>query len=167
MLVLTSMLTSFCKLFIAFRFFISLTFTIAYVCSFCCEFAFCKLIVFLSLCTFACEFNINASSELNMYCVFLFADMNDFCWLQNRSIMLFCSCLLVDELMLSSSHKFISISNIDFLISIVDVLSSDSELLLLLSFTLLFAKRNEKECIKWLFIFLFIKSFFEFQVLSF
>ncbi len=161
------MLASFCELFIAFRFFISLTFTIAYVCTFCCKFAFFKLIVFLSLCVFACEFSINALSELNMYCVFLFADVSDFYWLQNRSIMSFCSCLLVDELMLSLFHRFISISNVDFLISIVNVLSSDSELLFLLSFTLLFAKRSEKECIKRLFIFLFIKSFFEFQALSF
>ncbi len=81
--------------------------------------------------------------------------------------MSFCSCLLVDELMLSSSHRFVSISNVDFLISIVDVLNSDAELLLLLSFALLFAKRNEKERIKRLFIFLFIKSFFEFQASSF
>ncbi len=161
------MLTSFCKLFIAFRFFISLTFTIAYVCSFCCEFAFRKLIVFLSLCTFACEFSINASSELNMYCVFLYADVNNFCWLQNKLIISFCSCLLVDKLMLSSFYKFISIFNINFLISIVDVLSSDSELLLLLSFTLLFAKRDEKECIKRLFMFLFIENFFKFQALNF
>ncbi len=156
------MLTSFCKLFIAFRFFISLTFTIAYVCSFCCEFAFCKLIIFLLLCAFACEFSINALSELNMYCIFLYADVNDFCWLQNRLIMSFCSCLLVDELMLSSFHKSVSIFNVDFLISIINVLNSDSELLLLLSFMLLFAKRSEKKCIKWLFIFLFIKSFFKF-----
>jgi len=88
--------------------------------------------------------------------------------------MLFCSCLLVDELMLSSSHRFISISNVDLLISIVDllisivdVLSSDAELLLLLSFALLFAKRDEEECIKRLFIFLFIASFFEFRASSF
>jgi len=81
--------------------------------------------------------------------------------------MLFCSCLLVNELMLSSSHRSVSISNVDFLISIVDILSSDTELLLLLSFALLFAKRGEKECIKRLFIFLFIESFFEFQALSF
>ncbi len=81
--------------------------------------------------------------------------------------MSFCSCLLVDELMLSSSHRFVSISNIDFLISIVDILNSDSELLLLLSFALLFAKRSEKECIKRLFIFLFIKSFFKFQASNF
>ncbi len=161
------MLASFCELFITFRFFISLTFTIAYVCSFCCEFAFCKLIVFLLLCTFACEFSINASSELNMYCVFLYADVNNFCWLQNKLIISFCSCLLVDKLMLSSFYKFISIFNINFLISIVDVLSSDSELLLLLSFTLLFAKRDEKECIKRLFMFLFIENFFKFQALNF
>ncbi len=70
--------------------------------------------------------------------------------------MLFCSCLLVDELMLSSSHKS------DFLISIIDVLNSDAELLLLLSFALLFAKRGEKKRIKRLFIFLFIESFSEF-----
>ena len=156
------MLTSFCKLFITFRFFISLNFTIAYVCSFCCEFAFHRLIVFLSLYTFACEFSINASSELNMYCVFLFTDVSNFCWLRNKLTMSFCSCLLVDELMLSSSYKFISISNVDFLISIVDVLSSDAELLLLLSFALLFAKLSEKERIKRLFIFLFIESFSEF-----
>ncbi len=156
------MLTSFCELFITFRFFISLTFTIAYVCSFCCEFAFCKLIVFLSLCTFACEFSINALSELNMYCIFLYVDMNDFCWLWNRSIMLFCSCLLVDELMLSSFYKFVSIFNVDFLIFIINILSFDSELLLLLSFALLFAKQSEKKRIKRLFIFLFIESFFEF-----
>jgi len=81
--------------------------------------------------------------------------------------MLFCSCLLVNELMLSSFHRFISISNIDFLIFIIDVLSSDAELLLLLSFTLLFAKQNKKECIKQLFIFLFIESFSEFQTSSF
>jgi len=81
--------------------------------------------------------------------------------------MLFCSCLLVDELMLSSSHRFISIFNVDFLISIVDVLSSDAELLLLLSFTLLFAKRDEKKRIKRLFIFLFIENFFEFQASNF
>ncbi len=161
------MLTSFCELFIAFRFFISLNFTIAYVCSFCCEFAFRRLIIFLLLCAFACEFSINALSELNMYYVFLFTDVNDFCWLQNKSTMSFCSCLLVDELMLSSFYKFVSIFNVDFLISIVDVLSSDAELLLLLSFALLFAKRNKKKCIKWFFIFLFIENFFEFQTLNF
>ncbi len=161
------MLASFCELFIAFHFFISLNFTIAHVYSFCCEFAFRRLIVFLSLCTFACEFSINASSELNMYCVFLFTDVNDFCWLWNKSTMSFCSCLLVDELMLSSSHKSVSISNVDFLISIVDVLSSNAELLLLLSFALLFAKWGEKECIKRLFIFLFIENFSEFQASSF
>jgi len=76
--------------------------------------------------------------------------------------MSFCSCLLVDELMLSSFHRFISISNVDFLTSIVDILNSDAELLLLLSFALLFAKRDKKERIKRLFIFLFIKSFSEF-----
>jgi len=76
--------------------------------------------------------------------------------------MSFCNCLLVDELMLSSFHRSISIFNVDFLISIVDVLNSDSELLFLLSFALLFAKRGEKERIKRLFIFLFIKSFSEF-----
>ncbi len=76
--------------------------------------------------------------------------------------MSFCSCLLVDELMLSSSHKSVSISNVDFLISIIDVLNSDAELLLLLSFALLFAKRGEKKRIKRLFIFLFIESFSEF-----
>ncbi len=161
------MLASFCELFIAFRFFISLNFTIAHVCSFCCEFAFCKLIVFLSFCAFACEFSINASSELNMYYVFLFADVSDFCWLWNKLTMLFCSCLLVDELMLSSFHKSVSISNVDFLISIIDVLSSDAELLLLLSFALLFAKRDEKERIKRLFIFLFIENFFEFWTSNF
>ncbi len=161
------MLTSFCELFITFRFFISLTFTIACVCSFCCEFAFHRLIVFLSLCAFACEFSINASSELNMYCVFLFTDVSNFCWLQNKLTMLFYSCLLVDELMLSSFHRSVSISNVDFLISIVDVLNSDAELLLLLSFALLFAKRGEKERIKRLFIFLFIESFFKFQASSF
>ncbi len=159
------MLASFCKLFIAFRFFISLNFTIARVCSFCCKFTFRKLIVFLSLCIFACEFSINASSELNMYYVFLFADVNDFCWLWNKSTMLFCSCLLVDELMLSSSHKLILIFNVDFLISIVDVLNSDSELLLLLSFALSFAKQGKKERIKRLFIFLFIKIFSRFKLL--
>ena len=161
------MLTSFCELFITFRFFISLTFTIACVCSFCCEFAFRKLIVFLLLCAFACEFSINASSELNMYYIFLYADVSDFCWLQNRSIMSFCSCLLVDELMLSSFHKSISIFNVDFLIFIINFLSFDSELLSLLSFMLLFAKRNEKKCIKRLFIFLFIENFFKFQALNF
>ena len=161
------MLSSFCELFITFRFFISSNFTIAYVCSFCCEFAFRRLIIFLSLCAFACEFSINASSELNMYCVFLFTDVSNFCWLQNKSTMSFCSCLLVDELMLSSSHKSVSISNIDFLISIINVLNSDAELLLLLSFALLFAKQGEKECIKRLFIFLFIESFFEFQASNF
>ncbi len=81
--------------------------------------------------------------------------------------MSFCSCLLVDELMLSLFHKFVSISNVDFLISIIDILSSDAELLLLLSFALLFAKRDEKECIKRLFIFLFIENFSEFQASSF
>ncbi len=81
--------------------------------------------------------------------------------------MLFCSCLLVDELMLSSFHRFISIFNVDFLIFIIDVLNSDTELLLLLSFALLFAKRGEKERIKRLFIFLFIESFSEFQASSF
>ena len=161
------MLVSFCELFITFRFFISLNFTITCVYSFCCEFAFCKLIVFLSLCAFACEFSINASSELNMYCVFLFADVSDFCWLQNKLTMSFCSCLSVDELMLSSSHKSVSIFNDDLIISIIDVLSSDAELLLLLSFTSLFAKQDEKKCIKWLFIFLFIESFFEFQASNF
>ncbi len=161
------MLTSFYELFIAFRFFISLNFTIAYVCSFDCEFAFRRLIVFLSLCAFACKFSINALSELNMYYVFLFADVNDFCWLQNKSTMSFCSCLLVNELMLSSFYRSVSIFNVDFLISIVDVLSSDTELLLLLSFALSFAKLSEKECIKRLFIFLFIESFFKFQASSF
>ncbi len=161
------MLASFCELFITFRFFISLNFTIAYVCSFCCKFAFRKLIVFLSLCAFACEFSINASSELNMYCVFLFTDVSDFCWLQNKLTMLFCSCLLVDELMLSSFHKFVSIFNIDFLISIIDILNSDAELLLLLSFMLLFAKRSEKKRIKRFFIFLFIENFSEFWASSF
>jgi len=77
--------------------------------------------------------------------------------------MSFCSCLLVDELMLSSSHRSVSISNVDFLISIVGVLSSDAELLLLLSSALLFAKRGEKERIKRLFIFLFIEGFSEFR----
>ncbi len=72
-----------------------------------------------------------------------------------------------NELMLSSFHKFISIFNIDLLISIVDVLSSDAELLLLLSFAILFTKRDEEKCIKRLFIFLFIASFFEFQTLNF
>jgi len=81
--------------------------------------------------------------------------------------MSFCSCLLVDELMLSSSHKSVSISNVNFLISIVDVLSSDAELLLLLSFALLFAKRGKEECIKRLFIFLFIESFSEFRASNF
>ncbi len=161
------MLASFYELFIAFRFFIPLNFTIARVCSFCCEFAFRRLIVFLSLCAFACKFSINASSELNMYCVFLFADVNDFCWLQNNSTMSFCSCLLVDELMLSSFHRSVSISNVDFLISIVDVLSSDAELLLLLSFALLFAERGEKERIKRLFIFLSIEGFSEFRASNF
>jgi len=80
--------------------------------------------------------------------------------------MLFCNCLLVDKFMLSSSHKFISIFNVDLLISIVNILSSDAELLLLLSFALLFAKRSEKKRIKRLFIFLFIKSFF-FEILNF
>ena len=161
------MLTSFCELFIAFRFFISLNFTIAYVCSFCCEFAFRRLIVFLSLCAFACEFSINASSELNMYCVFLFADVSDFCWLQNKSTMSFCSCLLVDELILSSFHRFISISNVDFLNSIVDVLSSDVELLPSLSFALMPVTWEEEERMKQLFIFLFIEGFFAFQASSF
>ncbi len=161
------MLASFCELFITFRFFIPLNFTIARVCSFCYEFAFRRLIVFLLLCAFACEFSINASSELNMYCVFLFTDVSNFCWLRNKLTMSFCSCLLVDELMLSSFHKFVSISNVDFLISIVDVLSFDTELLLLLSFALLFAKRGEKKRIKRLFIFLFIESFFEFWASSF
>ncbi len=64
------MLASFCELFITFRFFISLNFTIACVCSFCCKFAFRRLIIFLLLCAFACEFSINASSELNMYVVY-------------------------------------------------------------------------------------------------
>ncbi len=81
--------------------------------------------------------------------------------------MSFCSCLLVDELMLSLSHRSVSISIVDFLISIVDVLSSDAELLLLLSFALLFAKRSEKERITRLFIFLFIESFSEFRASSF
>ncbi len=81
--------------------------------------------------------------------------------------MSFCNCLLVDELMLSSFHKSISISNVDFLISIVDVLNSDAELLLLLSFALLFAKRGEKERITRLFIFLFIEGFSEFQASNF
>ena len=80
--------------------------------------------------------------------------------------MSFCSCLLVDELMLSSSHRSVSIFNVDFLISIVDVLSSDTELLLLLSFALLFAKRGEKERIKRLFIFLFIQIFPRFELLT-
>jgi len=81
--------------------------------------------------------------------------------------MSFCSCLLVDKLMLSLSHRFVSIFNVDFLISIVDVLSSDAELLFLLSFALLFAKRSEEECIKRLFIFLFIENFFKFQASNF
>ncbi len=160
------MLTSFCELFIAFRFFISLNFTIAHVCSFCCEFAFRRLIVFLSLYTFACEFSINASSELNMYCVFLFADVSNFCWLRNKSTMSFCSCLLVDELMLSSSHRSVSIFNVDFLNSIVYVLNSDVELLLSLSFALMSAKWGKEECMKRLFIFLFIEIFSRFKLLT-
>jgi len=74
--------------------------------------------------------------------------------------MSFCSCLPVDELMLSSSHRSVSTSNVDLLISIVDVLSSDAELLLLLSFALLSAERGEEERIKRLFTFLFIAGFF-------
>jgi len=81
--------------------------------------------------------------------------------------MSFCSCLLVDELMLSLSHRSVSIFNVDFLISIVNVLNSDAELLLLLSFALSFAKRDEEERIKRLFIFLFIEGFSEFQASSF
>jgi len=54
--------------------------------------------------------------------------------------MSFCSCLLVDELMLSLFHKFILISNVDFLNSFVDILNSDVELLLSLSFALMSAK---------------------------
>ena len=161
------MLAFFCKLFIAFHFFISLNFTIAHVCSFCCEFAFCRLIVFLLLCAFACEFSINASSELNMYYVFLFSDVSDFCWLRNNSTMSFCSCLLVDKLMLSLFHKSVSIFNVDFLNSIVDILSSDVELLLSLSFALMSAKWEKEECMKRLFIFLFIESFFEFWASNF
>jgi len=80
--------------------------------------------------------------------------------------MSFCSCLLVDELMLSSSHRFISISKVDFLISIINVLSFDSELLLLLSFALLFAKRSKKKRIKRLFIFLFTEIFPRFKLLT-
>jgi len=80
--------------------------------------------------------------------------------------MLFCSCLLVDKLMLSSFHRFISIFNVDFLISIINVLNSNSKLLLLLSFTLSFAKRGKKERIKRLFIFLFIKVFSRFKLLT-
>ena len=80
--------------------------------------------------------------------------------------MLFCSCLLVDELMLSLSHKFISIFNVDFLIFIINILSSDFKLLLLLSFALSFVKRDKKECIKRLFIFLFIKIFSRFKLLT-
>jgi NADH:ubiquinone oxidoreductase subunit 3 (subunit A) len=80
--------------------------------------------------------------------------------------MSFCSCLLVDELMLSSFHKSVSISNVDFLISIINVLNFDSELLLLLSFALSFAKRGKKERIKRLFIFLFIKTFSRFKLLT-
>jgi len=75
--------------------------------------------------------------------------------------------LLVDELMLSSFHRSVSISNVDFLISIVDVLNSDAELLLLLSFALLFAERGEEKRIKRLFIFLSIEGFFEFRASSF
>ncbi len=74
--------------------------------------------------------------------------------------------LLVDELMLSSFHKSVSIFNVDFLISIVNILNSDSELLLLLSFALLFAKRGKKERIKRLFMFLFIKIFPRFKLLT-
>ena len=107
------------------------------------------------------------SLELNMYYVFLFADVSDFCWLQNKSTMSFCSCLLIDELMLSSSHRFISISNVDFLNSIVDVLNSDVELLLLLSFALMSAKWEKEKRMKRLFIFLFIEIFSEFWASSF
>ena len=74
--------------------------------------------------------------------------------------------LLVDELMLSSSHRFVSVFNVNFLISIVNVLSSDAELLLLLSFALSFAKRGEKKRIKRLFIFLFIEIFPRFKLLT-
>jgi len=80
--------------------------------------------------------------------------------------MLFCSCLVVDELMLSSFYRFILIFNVDFLIFIIDILNSDAELLLLLSFTLLFAKRDKKKCIKRLFIFLFIEIFSHFELLT-
>ena len=51
--------------------------------------------------------------------------------------MSFCSCLLVGELKLSPSHRSVSTSNVDFLNSIVGVLSSDVELLLLLSSALI------------------------------
>ncbi len=54
--------------------------------------------------------------------------------------MLFCSCLLVDKLMLSLFYKKISIFNVDFLIFIINVLSFDVELLLSLSFALTSAK---------------------------
>jgi len=74
--------------------------------------------------------------------------------------------LLVDELMLSLSHRSVSISNVDFLISIINVLNFDSEILLLLSFALSFAKRGKKERIKRLFIFLFIKIFSRFKLLT-
>ncbi len=74
--------------------------------------------------------------------------------------------MLVDELMLSLSHRSVSISNVDFLISIINVLNFDSEILLLLSFALSFAKRGKKERIKRLFIFLFIKIFSRFKLLT-
>ena len=80
--------------------------------------------------------------------------------------MSFCSCLLVGELMLSPFHRSVSTTNVDFLISIVGVLSSDAELLLLLSSALLFAERGEEERIKRLFIFLFIEGFSEFRASS-
>ncbi len=51
--------------------------------------------------------------------------------------MLFCNCLLFNEFMLSSFHKFILIFNIDFLNSIINVLDFDIELLFLLSFALI------------------------------
>jgi len=73
---------------------------------------------------------VNAFNELNIICVFLFNDVDDFCWLQNKSFIFFCSCCSVDRVQLLS---------INFMHFIVDLLSSFLKLSLMLMFELIFA----------------------------
>jgi len=104
-----------CELFITFRFFISFNLTITCV-DYIFSFAFHQFINALI---------VNAFNELNMICVLLFNDVNDFCWLQNKSFIFFYNCCSVDKVQLLS---------INFMHFIIDVLNSFLELSLMLMF---------------------------------